>query len=217
MQQQICKLSCYQSGDIPTYTCTTGHACIAVAKQATYLSMYSYQGSLNAGMKNANLRASPGSTGPGCGTHQVPQGTPASSAQPAAGCLGIQAGSWTGGFSATRYGKTLQVPRWQRKPTLELSKLAVVGLIMLSGILLSNWLRIRDVKSAVGLEHLNDQDLPDGNGEGGRTAVPYHLDNIHAVTHFAGPIFRFEAYVDTRGERYESLKKMCKHFVRQWI
>jgi hypothetical protein len=124
MQQQICKLSCYESGDIPTYT--TGHACIAIAKQATFLSMYSYKGGLNAGMKNANLRTSPGSTGPGCGTHQVPQGTPASSAQP--GCLGIQAGSWTGGSSATRYGKTLQVPRWQKKPTLTLINLAVVGL-----------------------------------------------------------------------------------------
>jgi hypothetical protein len=112
----------------------TGYACIAVPKQATFLSMYSYKGSLNAGMRNANLRASPGSTGPECGTHQVPHSTPASSAQP--GCLGIQAGCWTGGSSATTYGKTLQVPRWQRNPTLELSKLAVIGLIMLSGILL---------------------------------------------------------------------------------
>jgi hypothetical protein len=67
------------------------------------------------------------------------------------------------------------------------------------------------------LEPLNDQDLPDVNGEGGRTAVSYDFDNIHAVTHFAGPISIFEAYVDTRGERFESLKKLCKHFVRRWI
>jgi hypothetical protein len=59
----------------------------------------------------------------------------------------------------------------------------------------------------VGLEPINDQDLPDGIGEGGRTAVSCDLDNIHGVTHFAGPISRLEAYLDTRGEQFESLKK----------
>jgi hypothetical protein len=43
------------------------------------------------------------------------------------------------------------------------------------------------------------------------------LTYIHAVTQFAGPISRFEAYVDIRGERFERLKKKCKHFVRLWI
>jgi hypothetical protein len=102
-----------------------------------------------------------------------------------------------------------------------MSNVAVVGLTMLKlcclGFNFQIGLRIRDIRFAVGLEPSNDQDLPDGNGEEGRTAVSYDLDNFHAVTLFAGPISRFEAYVDTRGEQFESLKKNCKHFVRRWI
>jgi hypothetical protein len=63
---------------------------------------------------------------------------PGSSTQPV--CLGIQAGSATGGSSATKCGKTVQVPGWQTETTqnmfkgnrtqcvLELTNFAVVGL-----------------------------------------------------------------------------------------